>query len=52
MHFLIKQPSRFNMTVGDYEPLLDRAMAMIDYKNFEDRRAKSAKNGKCRGHWH
>jgi carbon-monoxide dehydrogenase large subunit len=35
--------------VGDYEPLLDRAMAMIDYKNFEDRRAKSAKNGKCRG---
>ena len=35
--------------VGDYEPLLDRAMAMIDYKNFEDRRAASAKNGKCRG---
>jgi carbon-monoxide dehydrogenase large subunit len=24
-------------------------MAMIDYKNFENRRAKSAKNGKCRG---
>ncbi|MFL2841272.1 MAG: xanthine dehydrogenase family protein molybdopterin-binding subunit, partial [Candidatus Puniceispirillaceae bacterium] len=35
--------------VGDYEPLLDRAMAMIDYKNFEKRRAASAKNGKCRG---
>ena len=35
--------------VGDYEPLLDRAMAMIEYKSFEDRRAKSAKNGKCRG---
>ena len=35
--------------IGDYEPLLDRAMTMIDYKNFESRRAKSAKNGKCRG---
>lgn len=35
--------------VGDYEPLLDRAMAMIDYKNFEKRRAASAKNGKYRG---
>ena len=35
--------------IGDYEPLLDRAMTMIDYKSFESRRAKSAKNGKCRG---
>ena len=34
---------------GDYEPALDRAMEMIDYKNFESRRELSAKKGKYRG---
>ena len=35
--------------VGDYEPALDRAMEMIDYKNFESRRAEALKRGKYRG---
>ena len=34
---------------GDYEPNLDNAMEMIDYKNFESRRADAAKRGKYRG---
>ena len=34
---------------GDYEPNLDNAMEMIDYKNFESRRAEAAKRGKYRG---
>ncbi len=29
--------------VGDYEPLLDKALEMIDYKGFEQRRAESWK---------
>jgi len=35
--------------VGDYEPLLDKALEMIDYKGFEQRRAESLKKGKYRG---
>jgi len=34
---------------GDYEAPLDRALEMIDYKNFESRRAEAAKRGKYRG---
>ena len=34
---------------GDYEPQLDQAMEMIDYKNFENRRAEAAKRGMYRG---
>ena len=34
---------------GDYEPALDSAMQMIDYKNFENRRSEAAKRGKYRG---
>ena len=35
--------------IGDYEPALDKAMEMIDYTNFESRRAEAAKRGKYRG---
>ena len=35
--------------IGDYEPALDKAMEMIDYANFESRRAEAAKRGKYRG---
>ena len=34
---------------GDYEPQLDKAMEMIDYKNFESRRSEAAKRGMYRG---
>ena len=34
---------------GDYEPQLDQAMEMIDYKNFENRRSEAAKRGMYRG---
>jgi len=34
---------------GDYEPSLDKALAMIDYKGFANRRAEAAKRGKYRG---
>ena len=34
---------------GDYEPALDKAMEMIDYKNFENRRSEASKRGKYRG---
>ena len=35
--------------VGDYEPLLKKAMEMIDYANFSVRQSASAKVGKYRG---
>ena len=35
--------------IGDYEPLLDKALEMIDYKGFAGRRAESLKQGKYRG---
>ena len=35
--------------IGDYEPHLDKAMEMIDYSNFEKRRAEAAKRGMYRG---
>lgn len=34
---------------GDYEPALDRALAMSDYKSFEKRRAEAKTRGKYRG---
>ena len=34
---------------GDYEPALDRALAMADYKGFEKRRAEAKVRGKYRG---
>src|SRR3989442_5964412 len=34
---------------GDYEPALDRALAMADYKGFEKRRAEAKTRGKYRG---
>ena len=38
--------------IGDYEPHLDKAMEMIDYSNFEKRRAEAAKRGMYRGYRH
>ena len=35
--------------IGDYEPSLDKALELIDYRGFEARRAKAAKRGKYRG---
>ena len=35
--------------IGDYEAPLDRALEMINYKGFEQRRAEAAKRGKYRG---
>jgi len=35
--------------IGDYEPTLDKALEMIDYKGFESRRAEAMKRGKYRG---
>jgi carbon-monoxide dehydrogenase large subunit len=35
--------------VGDYEPALDKAMDMIDYSEFETRRAEAISRGKYRG---
>jgi carbon-monoxide dehydrogenase large subunit len=34
---------------GDYEPALDKAMALADYANFEQRRAAAKARGKLRG---
>src|SRR5881296_574231 len=34
---------------GNYEPALDRALAMADYKGFEKRRAEAKTRGKYRG---
>jgi carbon-monoxide dehydrogenase large subunit len=34
---------------GDYAPTLDRALAMADYKSFEERRAEAKARGKYRG---
>ncbi|HEY6202774.1 MAG TPA: xanthine dehydrogenase family protein molybdopterin-binding subunit [Candidatus Limnocylindria bacterium] len=34
---------------GDYGPALDRALAMADYKGFEDRRAEAKARGRYRG---
>ena len=49
MHFLIKQQVALQYDIGDYEPHLDKAMEMIDYSNFEKRRAEAAKRGMYRG---
>ena len=35
--------------VGDYEAPLDRALEMINYKGFENRRSEAAQRGKYRG---
>jgi len=38
-----------NIDSGDYSAHLDKALEIGDYKNFENRRAQSAKKGKLRG---
>ena len=38
-----------NIDSGDYSAHLDKALEVADYKNFENRRAQSAKKGKLRG---
>ncbi len=39
----------FNYDCGEFEKVLDEALAMIDYKGFEARRAEARQRGKLRG---
>lgn len=39
----------FNYDCGEFEPVLDQALEMADYKGFEARRAQAAGRGKLRG---
>ena len=34
---------------GDFEPMLDKALALADYDGFKQRRREAQKRGKCRG---
>ncbi|MFC4351439.1 xanthine dehydrogenase family protein molybdopterin-binding subunit [Fodinicurvata halophila] len=47
--FPYQTPVALNYDTGDYEPALDKALQMIDYKNFSQRRTESERNGKLRG---
>ena len=47
--FPYQTPVALTYDVGDYEPALDQAMQMIDYKGFPQRRAESEARGKLRG---
>jgi carbon-monoxide dehydrogenase large subunit len=42
-------PVIFAYDVGDYGAALDKALEISDYKNFDKRKADSARNGKLRG---
>ncbi len=42
-------PVIFMYDAGDYGAALDKALELSDYKNFAERKAASAKNGKLRG---
>jgi len=42
-------PFVFRYDCGEFEPVLDRALEMIDYAGFEARRAESGRRGKLRG---
>jgi len=39
----------FNYDCGEFEKVMDQALEMADYKNFEKRRAEAKKRGKLRG---
>jgi carbon-monoxide dehydrogenase large subunit len=47
--FPYQTPVALQYDIGDYEPPLDKAMEMIDYKGFEARRAEATTRGKYRG---
>lgn len=47
--FPYQTPVALNYDTGDYEPTLDKALEMIDYTGFKQRRAESERNGKLRG---
>jgi len=47
--FPYQTPVALQYDIGDYEPPLDKALEMIDYKGFEARRAEAASRGKYRG---
>ena len=47
--FPYQTPVALQYDIGDYEPPLDKALDMIDYKGFEARRAEAASRGKYRG---
>ena len=47
--FPYQTPVALQYDIGDYEPPLDKALEMIDYKGFEARRAEAATRGKYRG---
>ncbi|MGM0560604.1 MAG: xanthine dehydrogenase family protein molybdopterin-binding subunit [Pseudomonadota bacterium] len=47
--FPYQTPVALNYDTGDYEPTLDKALQMIDYTSFSQRRTESERNGKLRG---
>ena len=47
--FPYQTPVALQYDIGDYETCLDKALNMINYKGFEDRRLEAAKRGKYRG---
>ncbi|RDD63866.1 xanthine dehydrogenase family protein molybdopterin-binding subunit [Ferruginivarius sediminum] len=47
--FPYQTPVALTYDSGQYEKALDEALAMIDYKNFGQRRQESERNGKLRG---
>lgn len=47
--FPYETPVIMTYDIGDFDASLDRAMEMIDYKDFDARRAEAASKGKLRG---
>ena len=47
--FPYQTPVALQYDIGDYETCLDKALNMINYNGFEDRRLEAAKRGKYRG---
>ena len=47
--FPYQTPVALTYDIGDYEPSLDKALEMIDYGGFAQRRAESEARGKLRG---
>ena len=47
--FPYQTPVAFVYDSGNYQPIIDEAMKIADYKGFESRRAEAKKRGKLRG---
>src|SRR6185437_8318263 len=47
--FPYQTPVAFVYDSGNYQPIIDEAMKMADYKGFESRRAEAKSRGKLRG---